>query len=325
MIRGEVSHLKWNKFRLKTTAVAEEVISALLMELGIEGVEIQDKQPIIGEDKAHMFGDIPPDFQEDDGIAYLNFYLDPDEDKETVLLEIKKELKELGEWMDIGEATIEESTTEDIDWVNNWKQYFKQFYVEDMLVIPSWEKVKEEDKGRLIIHMDPGTAFGTGMHETTQLCMKQLKKYVKPQMELLDVGCGSGILSIVALKLGAAHARGTDLDPAAITASEENKKDNGIKESAMDVMVGNIIDDEEVQKSLGYEAYDLAVANILPDVLVPLAPVVIKHLKENGIYIVSGIIEQKEAEVKEALLSAGFEILETAYQGEWVGITSRKK
>src|SRR5699024_6081001 len=175
-------------------------------------------------------------------VAWLNFYLDEEEDKEEILARVKQALEELREFMDIGEGTISESQTEDIDWINNWKKYFKQFYVDDILIIPSWEEVKEEDRDKMIIHIDPGTAFGTGMHETTQLCIRQLKKYVTPKTELLDVGTGSGILSIIACRLGVAHALGTDLDPCAVPAVEENKEANGIQDEAFTMMIGNIID-----------------------------------------------------------------------------------
>lgn len=214
--------------------------------------------------------------------------------------------------------------TEDIDWINNWKQYFKQFYVDDILIIPSWEEVKEEDKDRMIIHIDPGTAFGTGMHETTQLCIRQLKKYVTEDTEMLDVGTGSGILSIVALKLGAKHAVGTDLDPCAVPAVEENKEANEIPVQDFDMMIGNIIDDKEVQDAVGYEKYDIVAANILADVLVPLTPVIVNQMKKGGIYITSGIIDQKEETVVKTVKDAGLEVLEVNYQGEWVSVTARK-
>ena len=242
-----------DKFTLKTRSEVEDIVISTLADVGIEGVEIQDKQPLTESDKQQMFVDIMPDIPDDDGIAYLNFYLDVDEDKEKVLADVRAALAEMQEFLDLGECTITESETEDKDWINNWKQYFKQFYVDDILIIPSWEEVKPEDRDKMIIHIDPGTAFGTGMHETTQLCIRQLKKYVTKDTELLDVGTGSGILSIIALKLGARHAVGTDLDPCAVPAVEENKEVNGIPVEAFDMMIGNIIDDKEVQDKVGYE------------------------------------------------------------------------
>lgn len=316
--------MKWNKFTLKTRAEMEDIVIAALAEAGVQGVEIEDRQPLTEYDKQQMFVDILPDMPEDDGVAYLNFYLEPEEDKEQILADVKKALDELQEFLDLGECTITESETEDKDWINNWKTYFKQFYVDDILIIPSWEEVKEEDKDKMIIHIDPGTAFGTGMHETTQLCIRQLKKYVTPETELLDVGTGSGILSIIALKLGAKHAVGTDLDPCAVPAVEENKEANGIPAEAFDMMIGNIIDDKIVQDTVGYEKYDIVTANILADVLVPLTPVIVHQMKPGGLYITSGILDVKEEVVKEAVTAAGLEIVEVTHQGEWVSVTARK-
>ena len=317
--------MKWNKFTLKTKTDVEDIIISTLADIGIQGAEIEDKQPLTEEDKKQMFVDILPDMPEDDGVAYLNFYLDEDENVEEMLEKVNAELSELRNFVDIGEGTITTSETEDKDWINNWKQYFKQFYVDDILIIPSWEEVKEEDRDRMIIHIDPGTAFGTGMHETTQLCIRQLKKYVTSETELLDVGTGSGILSIVALQLGAKHAVGTDLDPCAVPAVEENKEVNDIPAASFDMMIGNIIDDKAIQDRVGYEKYDIVAANILADVLVPLTPVILNQLKKGGIYITSGIIDDKEETVVKAVKDAGLEILEVTHQGEWVSVTAKKK
>ena len=317
--------MKWNKFTLKTRSEVEDIVISTLADVGIEGVEIQDKQPLTESDKQQMFVDIMPDIPDDDGIAYLNFYLDVDENKEKVLADVRAALAEMQEFLDLGECTITESETEDKDWINNWKQYFKQFYVDDILIIPSWEEVKPEDRDKMIIHIDPGTAFGTGMHETTQLCIRQLKKYVTKDTELLDVGTGSGILSIIALKLGARHAVGTDLDPCAVPAVEENKEVNGIPVEAFDMMIGNIIDDKEVQDKVGYEKYDIVTANILADVLVPLTPVIVHQMKPGAVYITSGILDVKEEVVKEAVVAAGLEVVEVTHQGEWVSVTARKQ
>ena len=317
--------MKWNKFTLKTKTDVEDIIISTLADIGIQGAEIEDKQPLTEEDKKQMFVDILPDMPEDDGVAYLNFYLDEDENVEEMLEKVNAELSELRNFVDIGEGTITTSETEDKDWINNWKQYFKQFYVDDILIIPSWEEVKEEDRDRMIIHIDPGTAFGTGMHETTQLCIRQLKKYVTSETELLDVGTGSGILSIVALKLGAKHAVGTDLDPCAVPAVEENNEVNDIPAASFDMMIGNIIDDKAIQDRVGYEKYDIVAANILADVLVPLTPVILNQLKKGGIYITSGIIDDKEETVVKAVKDAGLEILEVTHQGEWVSVTAKKK
>ena len=316
--------MKWNRFTVKTTTEAEDIVICTLAEVGVEGAEIVDKQPLTEEDKEQMFVDIMPETQEDDGVAYLNFYLDEDTDKDEMLKKVREALEELRSFMDIGEGTIEESETEDMDWINNWKEYFHQFYVDDILIVPSWEEVKEEDKNKMILHIDPGTAFGTGMHETTQLVIRQLKKYVTEDTELLDVGTGSGILGIVSLKLGAKHVLGTDLDPCAIPAVAENKEANDIPDAAFDMMIGNIIDDKEVQDKVGYEKYDIVAANILADVLVPLTPVIVNQMKKGGYYITSGILDVKEDVVVQAVKDAGLNVVEVTHQGEWVSVTARK-
>lgn len=327
--------MKWKKFRIKTRTEAEDIIISTFYDIGLEGAQIEDNVPLTALEKEQMFVDILPQMAEDDGTAYLSFFVEETEDgglllngepktEEDILKAVKEELDGLRDFMDIGEGSIAVDKTEDIDWINNWKQYFKQFYVDDILIIPSWEEVKEEDKDRMIIHIDPGTAFGTGMHETTQLCIRQLKKYVTEDTEMLDVGTGSGILSIVALKLGAKHAVGTDLDPCAVPAVEENKEANEIPVQDFDMMIGNIIDDKEVQDAVGYEKYDIVAANILADVLVPLTPVIVNQMKKGGIYITSGIIDQKEETVVKTVKDAGLEVLEVNYQGEWVSVTARK-
>ncbi len=316
--------MKWNRFTVKTKTEAEDIVISTLVEVVIEGVEIQDKQPLTEEDKAQMFVDIMPEGPADDGIAYLNFYLEEDADKEAILKDVREALDDLKNFMDIGAATIEESQTEDKDWINNWKQYFHQFYVDDILIVPSWEEVKAEDKDKMILHIDPGTAFGTGMHETTQLVIRQLKKYVTPDTEMLDVGTGSGILGIVALKLGAKHVLGTDLDPCAVPAVAENKEANQIVDETFDMVIGNIIDDKAIQDQAGYEKYDIVTANILADVLIPLTPVIVNQMKKGAYYITSGILDVKEEVVVEAVKAAGLTVVEVTHQGEWVSVTARK-
>ena len=316
--------MRWNKFRLKIRSDAEDIVIATLAEAGVEGVEIEDNIPLTEQDKEQMFVDILPEGPGDDGTAYLNFYLDEDEDAQQILTNVEQALEELRAFMDIGECTIERSQTEDKDWINNWKEYFHQFYVDDILIIPSWEEVQPQDADKMIIHIDPGTAFGTGMHETTQLCMRQLKKYTTPGTKILDVGTGSGILSIVALKLGAEHAVGTDLDPCAISAVKENLQTNDIPEEKMDVILGNIIDDKQVQDAVGYECFDIVAANILADVLVLLTPEVTAHMKKGAVYITSGILDVKEQTVVDAVKAAGLEVVEVTHQGEWVCVTAKK-
>ena len=318
--------MKWNKFRLKTTTEAEDIVSSMLMDLGIQGVEIEDKIPLTQSDKEQMFVDILPQTEADDGVAYLSFYLEPEEDKEKILSDVRKELEEMSAYVNVGECLIEESETEDVDWVNNWKQYFKPFTVDHILIKPTWETVPEEHKDKLLVQIDPGTAFGTGMHETTQLCIRQLEKYVHSESEILDVGTGSGILGITALKLGAKEVWGTDLDENAITAVGENLASNDISSDRFHVLQGNIIDDKSVQDWAGYEKYDIVVANILADVIIMLVKEIPVHLKKGGYFITSGIINLKEEAVRAAFAaSEELEVVEITYQGEWLSVTARKK
>lgn len=335
--------MKWMKFRIKTITDAEDIIISTLYDLGLEGAQIEDKIPLTAWEKEQMFVDILPDNPEDDGIAYLSFFVEEknhpvegsnypaivlneeETTAEQVLAMVEQELAELKEFnLDIGEGTVTIEETEDIDWINNWKQYFHQFTIDDVLVIPSWEEVQEEDKDKMILHIDPGTAFGTGMHDTTQLCIRQLKKYVTKDTVLLDVGTGSGILSILSLMFGAKKAVGTDLDPCAVEAVKDNMEVNHIDAKDFTMMIGNIITEKEIQDRVGYECYDIVVANILAEVLQLLTPVIVSQLKPGGIYITSGIINDKEQVVRDAVEAAGLELVEVTYQGEWVSVTARK-
>lgn len=318
--------MKWNKFTLSTTTEAVDLISNLFDEIGIEGIEIEDHVPLSEADTKGMFIDILPDVGPDDGTAKVSFYLEDLNDLERILREIEEGLDDLSQFVDVGDRTITTSETEDKDWINNWKEFFKPFTVDDILIKPTWETIPEEHKDKLLIQIDPGTAFGTGMHETTQLCIRQLRKYVTGQSKILDVGTGSGILGIAAIKLGAPEVFGTDLDENAIVAVGENLEANAIPTEQFEVVQGNIIDDKGIQDKVGYECYDIVVANILADVIIMLQKEIPVHLKHGGIFITSGIINMKEEAVKEALAANDeLEILETTYQGEWVSITARRK
>lgn len=349
-----ISYMKWKKLTVKTVTDAEDIIISELYDLGLEGAMIEDHVPLTAWEKEQMFVDILPDGPEDDGIAYLSFFVEvPSDDEEKgiatqnglsddmdnsyfivsngqapdmdALVEaVRNKLSEIREYMDIGEGSITISETEDKDWLNNWKEFFHQFYIDDLLVTPSWEEIKPEDQDKKILHIDPGTAFGTGMHETTQLCIRQLKKYITPETVLLDVGTGSGILAIVSLMYGIKEAVETDLDPCAVEAVRENMEVNGVNADQFEMMIGNIISDPEIQDRVGYERYDIVVANILAEVLLPLTPVVKKCLKPGGIYITSGIIAEKEQLVVDAVKAAGMEVLEVTRQNEWVSVTARR-
>ena len=318
--------MKWKKFTLTTTTEAVDYLGSMFDDIGIQGMEVEDNIPLTEAETKGMFIDILPELPPDEGIAKVSFYLDDDDDVERILREVKEGIEEYRQFVDMGEGTIVASETEDKDWINNWKQYFKPFTVDNILIKPTWEEIPEEHKDKMLIQIDPGTAFGTGKHETTQLCIRQLEKYVTPGVKVLDLGTGSGILGITALKLGADYVYGTDLDENAITAVHENLEANAIPEDKFDVIQGNIIDDKAVQDAAGYECYDIAVANILADIIIMIQEEVPVHIKKGGIFITSGIINMKEQAVKDALAkNDAFEIIETTYQGEWVSITCRKK
>lgn len=318
--------MKWKKFTLTTTTAAVDLISSLFDEIGIEGIEIEDNIPLTEKETKGMFIDILPELPPDDGAARVSFYLDDSADIGGILRQVQEGLDELSLFADLGARTLETSETEDKDWINNWKEFFKPFTVDDILIKPTWEAVPSEHKDKLLIQIDPGTAFGTGMHETTQLCIRQLKKYVTPEARVLDVGTGSGILGITALKLGANSVFGTDLDENAINAVGENLVANELGTEQFCVLQGNIINEVPVQEAAGFECYDLAVANILADVIILLQKEIPVHLKKGAVFITSGIINIKEDAVREAFAANdSFEVLEVTYQGEWLSVTARKK
>lgn len=315
--------MKWKKYTIQTTTQAEDFVSSMLADLGIEGVQIEDNVPLSEEDKEKMFIDILPELPPDKGIAFVSFFLEPQQEQEELLEQVKEELETLRMFVEIGAGTILQSETEDKDWMNNWKQYFKSFVMEGILIKPTWEEISNKQDYRCMIEIDPGTSFGTGKHETTQLCIQQLSKYIKEGNNVLDIGCGSGILSLICLKLGAGSVTGTDIDPDCITATLANMKVNHLSEEKARFYQGNLIDDLALQQQVGQE-YDIIVANILADIIIPLTPVIPNHLKQGGIYITSGIIDFKEEAVKETILAAGLTILTINHQGEWVSITARK-
>lgn len=315
--------MKWDKYTIDTTTEAEDFISMMLSENGIEGIEIEDNVPLTKEETGEMFIDFPPELPPDEGKSKVSFYLEAGEDHTETLKAVRIGLEQLRSMVEIGSGDITSSQTEDIDWINNWKQFFQSFYIDDILIKPTWEPLKEEDKNKFLIEIDPGISFGTGKHETTQLCIRQIRKYLKEGERVLDVGCGSGILSIAALKLGAGSVVGTDVDGDCITSTHENMTVNHLAENSGEFYVGNLIDDKAFQKKIG-TGYDLVVANILADIIIPMAPALYQCAKEQGVLITSGIIDFKENKVKEALEQAGFEILEVNHQGEWVNVTARK-
>ena len=321
--------MKWNKLTIETTTAAEDMLSYELQEMGIEGVEIEDHVPLSEEDRKIMYVDLLPDeIAPDDGTAKISCYVDEKDDLDAVVAKIRDKIEELSAFMPMGTGKITFDVTEEEDWINNWKVFFKPFRLDDNIVIkPTWETLTDQKEDDIVIEIDPGTAFGSGSHETTKLCISQLKKYMKKDTELLDVGTGSGILSIIGLKLGAAHAVATYIDPNAIRATEENFEINHVSDGQAAVFQVNILDEKEAAgfyEKNGGKQYDIIVANILADVIIPLSGIVSPLLKEDGVFITSGIINTMEEAVKEAMLSNHFEILEINHMKDWVNITAKK-
>lgn len=319
--------MKWKKFTLETTTEAVDLVCDMLNDLGIAGVEINDNVPITEEEKRQMFVDILPDMKEDDGISFVSFYLDEAEDAQELLSNVREGLKNLSELVNVGSGSISTSTTEDKDWINNWKQFFKPFRVDDSIIIkPTWEKLEEQKEGDIVIELDPGISFGTGSHETTKLCIIALKEYLQRDSVVLDAGSGSGILSIIAKKLGAKKVLGIDIDPSATKSAKENALVNNldISDGSLNFVTGNMIENNGVRSQLGLEKYDLVVANILADVIVPLTKVIGENMKPNGIFICSGIINTKEDEVREALENNHFKILKINKMNDWVSFVAQK-
>ncbi len=319
--------MKWTKFTLDTTTEAVDLVSDMLNDLGITGIEINDNVPITEEERKQMFIDILPELSEDDGTAQVSFYVGADEDVNAFSEKVKAGMEELSAYTNIGTGKIEISQTEDKDWINNWKAFFKPFRIDDTIVIkPTWEELTDKKEGDLIIEIDPGTSFGTGAHETTKLCIIAMKQYMKPNAVVLDAGSGSGILSILAKKLGAEEVIGLDIDPNATISAIQNSEVNRleIETGKLSFLTGNIIEDDTIRTEIGKNKYDMVVANILADVIIPLSDVIGENLKDGGLFISSGIIYMKEEAVREALLKNHFTILEVNKMGDWVSFVARK-
>lgn len=319
--------MSWIKYEIKTTTDAEDIISSVLYDHGIMSVEIKDKTPVPPEKLDGVFTEILPDEPEDDGIAYICFYIDEeDPGKEKMIANADEAVEEIKNIYPDISFELETGRLDNTDWAHNWKKYWHTIRINDLFIKPSWEEVTPEMEGHKILSLDPGTAFGTGGHETTKLCITAIQRLIRPGDKILDIGCGSGILTIVSKLYGAGKCLGTDLDKLAITASEDNLKENVKDTSDVTFARGNIVTDDAFKKACGLGEYDLVLANILPEVLVPLSEDVDSHIKPGGHLVYSGILLEKETEVKAALeKNKKLDIIDTLYEGEWLAIISMKK
>ena len=318
--------MEWKKFTITTTEEAEDLICGLLDTLGYSGVQIEDLRPVTAEESGGLFGDVVPEQLPDDHVARLSFYTDGDADSAAVISAVMSGIEEMRSYVDVGDAVITESKTAEEDWINNWKAYFHAFRVEDIVICPTWEDCESLDTegAAMVLRIDPGTAFGTGAHESTQIALRALRKYQKEGDRLLDIGTGSGILGIAALKRGAQSVFGTDLDDNTLPAIADNLRQNGIPEESFAYCIGNIADDPLIQERAGFLCYDIVCANIIAEILADITPEVPRHLKSGGYYITSGILHEREEIVREAGAKAGLREVETLRQGEWSGIVFQK-
>ena len=321
---------KYKKYTITTTTEAEDIIASILYDLGIEGVEIEDSLIPSEIENSGLFWDELPESTVPSGEARISFYLDSsagDDDIDKAIRALVREIDDLRQSVDVGDGSIAVTITDDEDWLNKWKEFFHRFTIdfEDgrrALFIPTWESDGSVDNSfDWTVRTDPGASFGSGAHESTRLCIRALEKYVKEGDRLLDVGTGSGILSVMAFKFGASYCAATDLDPCTPYAVKKNFEVNFLEGDNFTLKDGDIITDAALREQIGNN-FDIVVANILPNILKELTPIVPRLLKKDGIYIISGIIDEKAAFCEDFLKSGGFEILERRELGEWVSYVS---
>lgn len=310
--------MKWAEITIKTTTEAVEAITNILYEQNVGGVSIEDPKDFKFQ-KKHEYD---WDFVEEeifnsgyDGVI-IKTYITEERDVSDDIKLIKEKIEGLKEFgIDVGEAIVELSQVDEEDWANEWKNYYKPTKIGEKIVVkPTWEDYEAKDTD-LIIELDPGMAFGTGTHETTSMCIRELEKYVKPESKVFDIGCGSGILAIAAAKLGAKDVLAVDLDEVAVKVSKENIELNKV-EGSVNALHGNLM---EVVK----DKADIVVANIIADIIKILAKDIKQFMKDDAVFISSGIIHAKVDDVKEALTQNGLEIVHVESLGEWNAIVSK--
>ena len=313
--------MHWLELHIDTNHAGLDPVTALLSSLGIDNVMIQDEeefQSFLEENRPHW------DYVDEDleremrGKSQVTFYLLAGDTGFAKLGEVRIALQRLRESRsDCGPLLLTLQDVEDADWENNWKQYYKPLEIgERLLVVPQWEADQVDLRGRVPLILDPGLTFGTGSHATTRMCLTALEQAVRGGERVLDVGCGSGILSIAAVRLGAASALAADIDEQCLTVARDNAALNGIGPDTYTVRVGDLLTDETFRAALG-SGYDLVLANIVADVILALAPLVHTLARPGGLFLCSGIIDDRAEEVADRLRKAGLEILETRTDEGW--------
>lgn len=324
--------MDWIEVFIETSIEGLEIVSGLLYQCGLKGLMINDPQDFAEflEDENRTWDYI------DDGLvdeksneqAGITFFVSDNMIGNETLSTVKSSLSDLKQRekeFNLGSLEMTIKNVKEDDWANNWKKYFKPLPVGEKLIIkPTWEELKE-DMGKIVLKIDPGRIFGTGTHETTQLCIEHIENHIKNGDKVIDIGCGSGILSIASLLLGASYADAVDIDPSAIDIAYENAEINNISKDRYKVYAGNLLEDEKLDKNFEKESYDVVEANIVADVIIAFLPKVITYIKNNGVFICSGIIKEREEDVINALHDYNFEIIEVKRKGEWVAIASRYK
>lgn len=322
--------MKWIEAVIDTVGEGVEIVTGLLIKNGIEGIQIEDDYEMmlfLKGNKAHWDYADEELLNKQKGAAKVIFYLADTAASKDTLISVRSGLKDLKDGsygFDLGKLELCLTDVDDNDWLDNWKKYYKPFTVGERIVIkPVWEEYAPADD-EIVFNINPGHVFGTGLHQSTQLCITELEKYVKQGDNVVDLGCGSGILFIISLLLGAGHAFAVDSDPAAADISRENAENNGIGKEKYRVVSGNVLTDKKMLEQIAEKQYDIVVANIIADVVVGLAEIVPAFIKQGGLFISSGIIKDRLDEVQDALEQNGFKPLEKLASDEWVCVAAVK-
>ena len=317
--------MKWLELHVDTSPAGLDSVCDLLRDQGIEGLVIEDEGDFNNFlEQNHQYWDYVDASLEQSmaGKSRVTFYLEDNNDGFTTLAHVRIALQAMKEaHPEYAPLLLTMENVEDADWENNWKAFYKPMEIgERLLVIPDWEQA--DPQGRVALRLNPGLIFGTGSHATTRLCLTALERTVKPGMAVLDLGCGSGILSIAALLLGADRAYGCDIDDKAVDVAYENAALNGIGRDRYTVRAGDVISDAGLKKDMG-AAYDIVVANIVADVIIALAPTAKTLKKPDGLFLCSGIIDDRAGEVRQKLEEAGLTILEENQSEGWFSFLCR--